>query len=54
MTLKPLAAFATALARDRDAVDQPECLSLLGYAWAQPVVPYYINPANMDLPTISH
>lgn len=25
--------------------------TLLGYKWAQPVVPYYINPANMDLPT---
>lgn len=25
--------------------------SLLGYSWAQSPVPYYINPANMDLPT---
>jgi hypothetical protein len=25
--------------------------ALLGYSWASPVVPYYINPANMDLPT---
>ena len=25
--------------------------TLLGYSWAQPTVPYYINPANMDLPT---
>ena len=25
--------------------------SLLGYTWAQSPVPYYINPANMDLPT---
>lgn len=25
--------------------------SLLGYKWAQSPVPYYINPANMDLPT---
>ncbi len=25
--------------------------TLLGYSWAQSPVPYYINPANMDLPT---
>ena len=25
--------------------------TVLGYTWAQSVVPYYINPANMDLPT---
>ncbi len=25
--------------------------ALLGYSWASPVVSYYINPANMDLPT---
>ena len=25
--------------------------ALLGYSWATPVVPYYINTANMDLPT---
>ena len=24
--------------------------ALLGYSWAQPMVPYYINSANMDVP----
>ncbi len=39
------AAFATVLSSGAHAY------SLLGYTWAQSSVPYYINPANMDLPT---
>jgi hypothetical protein len=38
-------AFGTVLSAGADAY------SLLGYSWAQSPVPYYINPANMDLPT---
>ena len=51
MTLKPLAAFATALLAMATLSTSLSAYTLLGYAWAQPVVPYYINPANMDLPT---
>jgi matrixin len=51
MTLKPLAAFATALLAMATLSPSLRAYSLLGYTWAQPVVPYYINPANMDLPT---
>src|SRR3954468_11727362 len=51
MTLKPLAAFATALLGMAMLSTSLSAYSLLGYSWAQPVVPYYINPANQDLPT---
>src|SRR3954471_6605623 len=51
MTLKPLAAFATALLGMAMLSTSLSAYSLLGYSWAQPVVPYYINPANLDLPT---
>jgi hypothetical protein len=51
MTLKPLAAFATALLAMATLSTSLSAYSLLGYSWAQPVVPYYINPANLDLPT---
>jgi hypothetical protein len=40
-----LVAFGTVLSSGAHAY------SLLGYTWAQSPVPYYINPANMDLPT---
>jgi Matrixin len=51
MTLKPVAAFATALLAMATLSTSLSAYSLLGYTWAQPVVPYYINPANLDLPT---
>jgi hypothetical protein len=51
MTLKPLAACATALLAMATLSTSLSASSLLGYSWAQPVVPYYINPANLDLPT---
>ena len=51
MALKPLAAFATALLGMAMLSTSLSAYSLLGYSWAQPVVPYYINPANLDLPT---
>jgi hypothetical protein len=51
MTLKPLAAFATALFAMAMLSTSLSAYSLLGYSWPQPVVPYYINPANLDLPT---
>src|SRR5690349_22795084 len=40
-------AFATTLSSGAHAY------SLLGYTWAQSPVPYYINPTNMDLPTVA-
>jgi hypothetical protein len=51
MTLKPLAACATALLAMATLSTSLSAYSLLGYSWAQPVVRYYINPANLDLPT---
>ena len=51
MALKPLAAFATALLAMAMLSTSLSAYSLLGYSWAQSVVPYYINPANLDLPT---
>jgi len=51
MTLRPLAASATALLAMATLSTNLSAYALLGYAWAQPVVPYYINPANLDLPT---
>jgi Matrixin len=40
-----IVAFGTVLSSGAHAY------TLLGYTWAQSPVPYYINPANMDLPT---
>jgi hypothetical protein len=51
MTLKPFVAFAAALLATATLSTSLSAYSLLGYTWAQPVVPYYINPANLDLPT---
>jgi hypothetical protein len=51
MALKPFAAFAAALLATATLSSSLSAYSLLGYTWAQPVVPYYINPANLDLPT---
>jgi hypothetical protein len=46
-----VAAFAMALLAMATLSTSLRAYSLLGYTWAQPVVPYYINPANLDLPT---
>jgi hypothetical protein len=49
--LKPFVAFSTALAAIATvASTNAHAYALLGYSWAQPAVPYYINSANMDLP----
>lgn len=52
MALKSTAAALTALAAVAILSSTPVgAYSLLGYSWLQPVVPYFINPTNMDLPT---
>jgi hypothetical protein len=52
MNPKPLAAAVAALAALATISSTTiGAYGLLGYSWTQPVVPYYINPANMDLPT---
>jgi len=52
MKLKPnvvLSAVVGAIATI--ASTHVDAYSVLGYTWAQSVVPYYINSANMDVPT---
>jgi len=52
MTLKPFVALcAAAAAIATVASANVRAYALLGYSWAQPMVPYYINPTNMDVPT---
>ena len=52
MKLKPLIALPAILAAIATvASTKVDAYALLGYAWAQSPVPYYINPANMDVPT---
>ena len=52
MKLKPLFTTVTALMAIAAMTTRTlGAYALLGYSWAQPVVPYYINPANMDVPT---
>jgi hypothetical protein len=52
MKPKPVAAAVAALAALATVLSTSiGAYGLLGYSWTQPVVPYYINPANMDLPT---
>jgi hypothetical protein len=50
MRLK-FAAFAAAIAMVMLASTSVGAYTVLGYTWAQSIVPYYINPTNMDLPT---
>ncbi len=54
MTLRPLAAFvACVVALGTVLSSTTRAFSVLGYVWPAAAVPvrYYINPANMDLPT---
>jgi hypothetical protein len=52
MKLKLLVAVSAAVvAIATVASTNARAYALLGYRWAQPVVPYYINSANMDVPT---
>jgi hypothetical protein len=52
MKLKPSIALAAAIAAFATVLSTgARAYTLLGYTWAQSPVPYYINPANMDLPT---
>ncbi len=51
MRLKlPVALSAAVVAIATVASTGVSAYALLGYSWAQPTVPYYINPANMDVP----
>ena len=50
MNIKPLLATLTALlAIATITTSRVGAYAVLGYRWAQPVVPYYINTANMDV-----
>jgi Matrixin len=50
MRLRPLVTFAASvLALGTVFSSAPRAYTLLGYTWAQSAMPYYINPANMDL-----
>ena len=50
MNIKPLLATLTALlAIATITTSRVGAYAGLGYSWAQPVVPYYINTANMDV-----
>lgn len=52
MRLQPIAAVVTAVvAMATVASTSARAYALLGYSWGQQIVPYYLNPANMDLPT---
>ena len=52
MKIKPLLATVTALiAIATIAPGRVGAYGVLGYSWPQPVVPYYINTANMDVAT---
>ena len=51
MRLKlPVALSAAGVAIATVASTGVSAYALLGYSWAQPTVPYYINSANMDVP----
>jgi hypothetical protein len=50
MKLRPLVALSTAVAAIATmASTNVDAYAVLGYTWAQSVVPYYINSANMDV-----
>jgi hypothetical protein len=54
MRLKPLVAFvASVVALGTIFSSVPRAYTTLGYTWPQGAMPYYINPANMDLPASS-
>ena len=52
MKLKPLIALSAILAAIATiASTSVDAYTVLGYTWGQSPVPYYINSANMDVPT---
>src|SRR5262245_57700158 len=52
MKLKPaVASIACFVALASISSSSVGAYALAGYTWAQSVVPYYINPTNMDVPT---
>jgi hypothetical protein len=52
MTLKPtIFSAAVVVAIGTVFSSGAGAYSVLGYTWPQPSMPYYVNPANLDLPT---